>query len=218
MSKLSSAQRARIVACLVEGNSLRATCRMTGAAMNTVLKLLVDLGRVCSQYQDDTLRELPCQRVQCDEVWAFVYAKAKNEPDARLGEYGVGDVWTWTAICGDCKLVPSWLVGERNEVDASAFVADLAGRLASRVQLTTDGHKPYLEAVEAAFGGEIDYAMLIEMYGPADPKRQRRYSPAVCTGIEVRPITGNPIPTTSPPATSSGRTSRCGRACDGSPG
>jgi hypothetical protein len=115
-------------------------------------------------------------------------------PDARLGEYGVGDVWTWTAIRGDCKLVPSWLVGERNEVDASAFVADLAGRSANRVQRITDGHKPYLEAVEAAFGGEIENAMLIKLYEPADSESQRRYSPAVCTGLEFRPTTGNPDP------------------------
>lgn len=159
-NKLSTAERTRIVACLVEGNSIRATCRMTGAAKNTVIKLLVDLGRVCSAYQDQTLRDLTCRRIQCDEIWAFVYSKAKNVPEQHRDEYGYGDVWTWTGICADCKLIPSWLVGERNAVDASAFIKDLSDRLAHRVQLTTDGHKPYLEAVESAFGSEIDYAML----------------------------------------------------------
>src|SRR5436305_578100 len=155
MNKLSFAQRARIIRCLVEGNSIRATCRMTGAAKNTVVKLLVDFGRACSRYQDETLRDLPCKRIQCDEVWAFCYSKAKHVPAKYAGQFGYGDVWTWTAICADCKLVPSFLIGEPSEVDASAFIKDLSDRLANRVQLTTDGHRPYLEAVEASFGGEI---------------------------------------------------------------
>lgn len=192
MNKLSNQERARIVACLVEGNSIRATTRMTGAAKNTVIKLLVDLGRVCSAYQDLTFRNLTCRRIQCDEIWAFVYSKEKNVPTERRGEYGIGDVWTWTGICADCKLIPSWLVGERNAVDASAFIKDLSDRLAHRVQLTTDGHKPYLEAVESAFGSEIDYAQLIKLYGQADVEEQRRYSPAACIGIEKRRITGQP--------------------------
>jgi transposase-like protein len=191
MNRLSTQQRARIVACLVESNSIRATCRMTGAAKNTVLKLLVDLGRACSEYQDGAFRGLTCKRIQCDEVWAFVYAKQKNVPEEHAGEYGYGDVYTWTAICADCKLVPSWLVGERNEVDAAAFIKDLSDRLAHRVQLTTDGHKPYLEAVESVFGADIDYAMLIKLYGP-DPSEERRYSPPICTGTDTRIITGSP--------------------------
>lgn len=192
MNKLTTAERTRIVHCLVEGNSIRATTRMTGAAKNTVTKLLVDLGRACSAYQDLTFRNLTCRRIQCDEIWAFVYSKEKNVPPDRLGEYGVGDVWTWTAICADCKLIPSWLVGERNTVDASAFIKDLSDRLAHRVQLTTDGHKPYLEAVEGAFGADIDYAMLIKLYGQTDPEDQRRYSPAQCIGVEKRRIEGRP--------------------------
>jgi IS1 family transposase len=192
MNKLTTAERTRIVACLVEGNSIRATTRMTGAAKNTVIKLLVDLGRACSAYQDLTFRDLTCRRIQCDEIWAFVYSKEKNVPEQHRDEYGYGDVWTWTAICADCKLIPSWLVGERNAVDASAFIKDLSDRLAHRVQLTTDGHKPYLEAIEGAFGSDIDYAMLIKLYGQSDPESQRRYSPAVCIGAEKRRITGQP--------------------------
>jgi IS1 family transposase len=193
MNRLSTKQRARILACLVEGNSIRSTCRLTGASKNTVAKLLVDLGRACSEYQDAVLRDLPCERIQCDEAWAFVYSKAKNVPSKHAGEFGYGDVWTFTGICADCKLVSSWLVGERTEVDAAAFMKDLADRLANRVQLTTDGHRIYLESVEAAFGGEFDYAMLIKLYGE-DRKEETRYSPAKCLGTEVRRIGGNPDP------------------------
>ena len=193
MRQLSREQRAAVVRCLVEGNSIRSTVRMTGAAKNTVTKLLVDLGRACSEYQDAALRDLPCKRIQCDEIWAFVYAKQKNVPEPMVGQYGVGDVWTFTGICADCKLIPSWLVGERNEVDATAFIKDLSDRLANRVQLTTDGHKPYLEAVETVFGGDIDYSQLIKLYG-SDPEAETRYSPAKCIGVESRRITGNPDP------------------------
>jgi len=192
MNRLSARERARIVSCLVEGNSIRATCRMTGAAKNTVTKLLVDLGRACAEYQDATIRDLTCKRFQCDEIWAFVYAKQKNVPDEMRDEF-VGDVWTFTGICADCKLVASYLVGERNEVDAAAFIKDLSDRLANRVQLTTDGHHMYLTAVEEVFGGEIDYAQLIKHYG-ADPENERRYSPAEYAGSEKRVITGKPDP------------------------
>src|SRR5207302_11256777 len=147
------------VAALMEGNSSRATVRMTGAAKNTVTKLLVDLGRACSEYQDGVMQNLGCERVQCDEIWSFVYSKAKNVPPEREGEFGVGDVWTWVAIDADTKLVPSWLIGERTIEDATVFMQDLASRLANRVQLTTDGHRPYVVAVDRAFGGEIDFAM-----------------------------------------------------------
>ena len=193
MNRLSTGQRARIIGCLVEGMSIRATVRVTGAAKNTVTKLLVDLGKAAAEYQDAALVDLPCTRIECDEIWSFCYAKQKNVPEEHRGEYGYGDVWTWTAICADTKLVPSWLVGERTTNDAWVFMSDLKSRLANRVQLSTDGHKPYLEAVEATFGADVDYAMIIKIYGAATGAGdERRYSPAVCTGIEKRIITGDP--------------------------
>ncbi len=192
-NRLSTEQRARIVGCLVEGMSIRATVRVTGAAKNTLTKLLIDLGRACAEYQDAVLVDLPCTRVECDEIWSYCYAKQKNVPDEHIGEYGYGDVWTWTAICADTKLVPSWLVGERTTEDALVFMSDLKARLANRVQLTTDGHRPYLYAVEATFGADIGDAMLHKIYGAATGAGdERRYSPAVCTGIEKRVITGPP--------------------------
>jgi len=192
-NRLSTEQRARIVGCLCEGMSIRATVRVTGAAKNTVTKLLVDLGQACADYQDTALVDLPCTRVECDEIWSFCYAKAKNVPAEHEGEYGYGDVWTWTAICADTKLVPSWYVGRRDTECAFYFISDLKNRLANRVQLTTDGHKPYLHAVEAVFGADVDYAMIHKIYGAATGAGdERRYSPAVCTGIDKRVITGNP--------------------------
>ncbi len=192
-NRLSTEDRARIIGCLVEGMSIRATVRVTGAAKNTIVKLLADLGAECAAYQDATLRDLPCTRIECDEIWSFCYAKAKNVPIKHEGEFGYGDVWTWTAICADTKLVPSWLVGERNGADAEAFMRDVASRLTNRVQLTTDGLKSYLSAVESAFGADIDYAMLHKIYaGPEGQGNERRYSPAVCTGIEIKPVMGNP--------------------------
>lgn len=191
MNKLSTAERTRIVACMVEGNSMRATCRMTGAAKKTVSKLLVDLGTVCSAFQDRTLRNLSCKRVQCDEVWAFVGAKEKNA-SAEQKEQGWGDAWTWTAIDADTKLVPCWLVGSRDASAAYHFMHDLAERLASRVQLTTDGHKAYLSAVEDAFGANIDYAMLVKIYGNAPEGGEVRYSPAQCMGARKAVQTGKP--------------------------
>ncbi len=193
MNRLSTEQRTAVVRCLVEGNSIRATVRLTGAAKNTVTKLLVDLGAACSEYQDRVLRDLPCRRIQADEIWSFCNAKARNVPEAHRGEFGWGDVWTWTAIDADTKLVPSWLVGGRSGADAIALMDDLRGRLANRVQLTTDGHHPYLEAVEGAFGGNIDYAMLVKLYG-TDPEADTRYSPAKCLGVKVEEIAGNPDP------------------------
>src|SRR5215218_2498363 len=165
MNKLTAERRAQIVRALCEGNSIRSTARMTGAAFNTVVSLLIDLGSACSEYQDRVMRDLPCKRLQCDEIWSFCYSKQKNVPPKHEGQFGYGDVYTWTAIDADTKLVPCWLVGERNGADAKAFIDDLAGRLHNRVQLTTDGHKPYLEAVEGAFGAGVDYAMLIKLYG-----------------------------------------------------
>jgi IS1 family transposase len=193
MNKLSAQRRAQVVAALVEGNSIRATCRMTGTAKGTVLRLLVELGEVCSIYQDEVLRNLQSRRIECDEIWSFCHSKAKNVPEEHRGELGYGDVWTWTAICADTKLVPCWLVGERNGVDAAAFIADLASRLTHRVQLTTDGLRAYLEAVEDAFGGDIDYAQLVKLYGN-DPEAERRYSPAKCIGTETHIVVGDPHP------------------------
>ena len=191
MNKLTTAERVRVVAALVEGNSIRATVRMTGIAKNTIVKLLVDLGAACAAYSDRTLRNLTCKRIQCDEIWSFVYAKQKNVPAAKAAPEWAGDVWTWTAIDADTKLVATWLVGSRDIGAATEFIRDLAGRLSSRVQLTTDGHKPYLSAVEDAFGGEIDYAVLQKIYG-ADMQAQTRYSPAICTGIKKTAISGCP--------------------------
>ncbi len=194
MNKLDIKTRARILACLVEGNSLRATARMTGASKNTIVKLLKDVGTACAAYQDKTLRKLPCKRLQCDEIWSFVYAKAKNVPTAKTAPEGAGDAWTWTAIDADTKLVPCWMIGPRDGGVAYEFMTDLAGRLANRVQLTTDGHKAYLEAVEGAFGANIDYAMLVKLYGnaPEGGSPERKYSPNVCLGAKPTIVTGVP--------------------------
>jgi len=193
MNKLSIERRARIIGCLAEGNSIRATARMTDSAKNTVVKLLVDIGKACAEYQSRTLVNLPCKRVQCDEIWSFCYAKAKNVPEDKKGQFGYGDVWVWTAICADTKIVPSWLVGNRDAETAQVFMEDLAARLANRVQLTSDGLKAYIDAVDNAFGIDIDYAMLVKMYGEsAEAKMQKRYSPAQYTGSKKEAMTGNP--------------------------
>lgn len=191
MNKLSTAERARIVACMVEGNSLRATCRMTGFAKKTVSRLLVEMGTACSAYQDRVFHNLPCKRIQCDEIWAFVGAKEKNAT-AEQKENGWGDCWTWTAIDADTKLVPCWFVGTRDGGAAYHFIHDLKARLANRVQLTTDGHKAYLNAVEDAFGSEVDYAMLIKIYGAAPEGGEVRYSPAQCMGARKATQMGSP--------------------------
>ncbi len=193
MNKLTSAKRTAVVAALVEGNSIRATVRMTGVAKNTIVKLLVALGAACAGYQDETLRNLPCRRLQCDEIWSFVGAKDKNVPAEKAGTFGIGSVWTWTAIDADTKLVPSFLVGTRDLGSAFTFISDLASRLRSRVQLTTDGHKPYLSAVEDAFGGDVDYAVLQKLYG-SDPAGEKRYSPAQCIGTRCEIVQGDPDP------------------------
>ncbi len=194
MNRLTRERRIQVVKALVEGNSINGIVRMTGVAKNTVLKLLADLGSACLDFQDETLRGLTSKRLQCDEIWEFCYAKEKNVPTEHKGEFGYGDVWTWTAIDADTKLVPCWHVGGRTAEDAEEFIANLRSRLANRVQLTTDGHKPYLEAVEGAFGADVDYAMLVKLYGPVAPEREarRRYSPADCIGAEKTVITGNP--------------------------
>lgn len=194
MNRLSAKRRGDVVACLVEGISIRATVRLTGVAKNTIVKLLCDLGRACVEYQDATLRDLPCSVIECDEIWSFCYAKQKNVPEQFQDTPGYGDVWTWTAICADTKLVPSWLVGERTARDAYTFLYDLRERLApGRVQITTDGHQPYLTVIEPLFGADrVDFAMLHKIY--ESTQVEGRYSPARCTGIDVRTITGNPDP------------------------
>ena len=199
MNQLSTEERAQIIRCLVEGNSIRSTRRMTGFGRNTITRLLVALGKVASEFQDRTLRNLPSTRIECDEIWAFCYAKERNIPEDRRGEFGVGDVWTWTAIDPDTKLVPAWLVGMRDAADAKLFIADLRSRLMSpRVQITTDGHRPYIEAIEAEFGSDADYAMLIKQYGIDDnmaaSPTARRYSPNKVTNETVYVVSGNPDP------------------------
>ena len=190
MNKLTTQKRCAVVSALVEGCSIRSTVRMTGVAKNTVAKLLVDLGQVCEEFQNRTLRNLQCKRLQLDEIWSFCYAKAKHVPEDKQGEFGYGDVWTWTAIDADTKLVPSWLVGNRDAGCAASFVNDLAGRLAHRVQLTTDGLRAYLDAIDGAFGGQVDYAMLVKLYG-TDPEAEKRYSPARCVGCGRTVISGD---------------------------
>ena len=191
MNKLPLERRVQIVHALCEGNSIRSTARLTSSAINTVVKLFVELGSACVDYHDAVMYDLPCRRLQCDEIWAFVHAKAKNVPPEHRGEFGYGDVWTWTAIDAETKLIPAWHVGARDGEDAFIFMKILASRLANRVQLTTDGHRAYLEAVEGAFGANIDYAMLQKLYGP-EPGGERRYSPPVCIGMDTRIIQGSP--------------------------
>lgn len=194
MRKLPASDRAHILHLLCEGNSIRAVTRLTGASKNTVVKLLVDAGKACAAYHDEHVRELNARRIQCDEIWSFTYAKAKNVPAAKAAPDYAGDTWTWTAIDADSKLIVSWLVGGRDSEYALAFMDDVAKRLANRVQLTVDGHKPYLEAVEGAFGADIDFAVLQKIYGTVPEALKGRYSPAVCLGARKERIEGNPDP------------------------
>lgn len=191
MNRLSKEKRVQVIRCLVEGNSIRSTVRITGVAKNTVAKLLIDVGKACSEYQDRVFRNLTCKRLQCDEIWSFCYAKEKNVPNKYKGQFGYGDVWTWTSLDAKSKLVPSWMVGDRSAETAKLFIDDLASRLKYRVQLTTDGLKTYLEAIEGAFGSEIDYAILIKIYG-SNPEGEKRYSPAKIKDIESKIISGKP--------------------------
>jgi IS1 family transposase len=188
MNRLDTARRATILRCLAEGCSIRSTVRMTGASKNTIAKLLVELGDVCTRYQDEVMRNLPCKRIQADEIWSFVGAKQKNVTSANGAH---GDVWTWTAIDAETKLVPCWMLGSRDAGAARDFIEDLAGRMANRIQLTTDGLKVYLNAVKNAFGNDIDYAQLVKVYG-IDPQAEKRYSPAICTACESHTIIGRP--------------------------
>jgi len=194
MNKLSQKDRACILHLLCEGSSIRAITRLTGASKNTVIKLAVDAGKAASWYQDRVFRNLTCKRVQVDEIWNFVYAKQKNVPTAKTAPVDAGDVWTWTAIDADTKLMPSWFVGSRDSDSAIIFMNDLASRLSNRIQLTSDGHKAYLEAVEGAFGADIDYAMLVKVYGASPESAKGRYSPAECTGARKERIEGSPDP------------------------
>ncbi len=191
MNKLSLDRQAQIIKVLCEGNSIRSTARITGTAVNTVVKLLKEVGVACLDYQDMAMHNLPCQKLQCDEIWSFVYSKAKNVPEDKQGKFGYGDVWTFTAIDADTKIVPTWMVGQRTADCAFDFINDLKSRLTNRVQLTTDGHKMYLEAVEKTFGSEIDFAQLVKIYGQ-EPESEKRYSPAKCIGANKEVIQGNP--------------------------
>jgi IS1 family transposase len=191
MNKLNDKKLAEIVAAFVEGNSLRATSRMCNVAFNTVLKLLPEIGEACEKYQRRAFINLNCRRLQCDEIWSFCYAKRKNVPQ-DLGGKGYGDVWTWVAIDADTKLVPCWRIGDRNAWTAQNFMHDLASRLANLVQLTTGGHRVYLDAVDLAFGNDIDYAMLVKIYGSDRGKGEIRYSPPDYMGCRSMPLVGNP--------------------------
>jgi IS1 family transposase len=194
MNRLSTEERAKILGCLVEGNSIRATCRMTGRDKGAVLKLLGDVGAACKAYHDKHVRNVKSQRVQADEIWSFCYSKQKNVPADCKGVFGFGDVWTWTAICADSKLMVSYMIGSRNIEDAMRFMDDLRGRLANRIQLTTDGHRAYYVAVDEAFGGDVDYAMLHKIYSePKGNPNERRYSGGECCGIDKRKVCGNPV-------------------------
>jgi IS1 family transposase len=194
MKRLEKTDRAHILHLLCEGMSIRAVDRTTGISKTTITKLIVDAGMAAAWYQDRVFRNLTCKRIQVDEIWNFVYAKQKNVATAKAAPEGAGDVWTWTAIDAETKLMPSWFVGGRDSDSAIIFMDDLASRLANRVQLTSDGHKAYLEAVEGAFGADVDYAQLVKLYGPTSEGAKGRYSPAECIGAHKAPVEGNPDP------------------------
>ncbi|HEY4451548.1 MAG TPA: IS1 family transposase [Solirubrobacteraceae bacterium] len=194
MNRLSTEKRAQIISLLTEGTSLRATSRIVGCSINTVTKLLLDVGEACAAYQDATLRDLDCKAIEADEIWSFVYSKQKNVPEDMQGQFGVGDVWTWTALDADSKLIVSWFVGGRQVEDAEAFMVDLSERVTGRIQLTTDGNAAYPNAVGLAFRHNIDFAQFVKQYASPPREGQVRYSPAVCTGARVRADGGNPDP------------------------
>jgi len=194
MNKLPYAKRAQVLQMMAEGLSLRAITRLTGISRTTLIKLLEDAGQAFSEYQDRVLVNLPCKRIQVDEAWAFCYAKQKNVATAKAAPEGAGDIWTWVGLDADTKLVASFHVGGRDSEAAMTFMDDLAPRMASRVQLTSDGHKAYLEAVEGAFGADVDYAQLVKIYGSSPESAKGRYSPAECTGAKKVKVEGNPDP------------------------
>ena len=194
MNRLSSDIRAQVINCLIEGCSIRSTVRMTGVAKKTVMRLLVEVGDVCADYQDKVFQNLNCHRLQLDEMWAWVYCKEKHRTEKIAKDHpDAGDIWLWVAVDADTKLVPRWTLGSRDLHTAKDFVDDLASRLRNRVQLTTDGHKPYVEAIDRAFAGFVDYSILQKIYGKPS-KNETRYSPAQCIGIETRRVCGNPDP------------------------
>lgn len=193
MNQLTKERRTQVIKCLCEGLGIRSTVRMTGVAKNTIVKLLAEVAVVCSEYQDKTIRNLKSQKVQCDEIWSFCYSKEKNVPREHRGKFGFGDVWTWTAIDADTKLIVSWRVGDRSYGTAKGFIQDLSERISSRIQLTTDGHRVYLEAIERAFGSNVDYAMLVKLYGQ-DRDTEATYSPAKVLSCRSIPIIGDPEP------------------------
>ena len=192
MNKLPLHKRVQILSMLVEGMSMRSISRVVGVSINTVSKLLVDAGEACATYHDEHVRGVKASRIQCDEIWSFCYAKQKNVKKAKAAPEGAGDVWTWTALEADSKLIVSYLVGGRDSEYANEFMQDVASRLANRVQLTTDGHKAYLEAVEGAFGCDVDYAQLVKLYGEAPESAKGRYSPSECVGTRRQRVEGNP--------------------------
>ena len=196
VNKLTPERRAAVLTALVEGNSIRSTVRMTGVAKNTIVRLLKDAGETCAAYQDQVIRNVACRRIQCDEIWSFVYGKDRNIPREvrESSPFVVGSVWTWTAIDADSKLMVSWLVGQRNEQCAAEFINDLASRITGKVQMTTDGLKLYINAIEGAFGGAIDYAMLTKLYGASgnDNSAETRYSPGRIKGSELAIMSGEP--------------------------
>ena len=193
MNRLNTCDRSQVIAALVEGVSINATCRMTGIAKHTVLKLLKDMGCACAAYHDTHVRNLRVRRVEADEIWAFVYGKDKNLTIEQV-QAGAGSVWTWTAIDADTKLIISYMLGDRGASTAQSFMRDVAGRIANRIQLTTDGHRVYADAAENAFGADIDYAMLVKIYGASSENPESRYSPATCIGCRTGVLAGNPNP------------------------
>src|SRR5208282_5914796 len=194
MNRLTNQKRAQVIGCLVEGCSIRATCRISGIAKKTVMRVLVEAGEVCAIYQDQAFRNLRCKRLQLDEMWSWIYCKDKNRTEEIAKKCPeAGDIWLWVAIDADSKLVPSWTLGQRDTRTAVDFVYDLSQRLNGRVQVTTDGHRPYVEAVETAFGREVDYSILQKIYGTPQ-ENETRYSPARCIGIDVRHVCGSPDP------------------------
>lgn len=194
MNKLSSETRARVLHLLCEGSSIRSVERVTGVTKRAVMNLMIQAGKACAAYHDEHVRSLQSKRIQVDEIWSFTFAKQRNAATAKGVIDHVGDTWTWTAIDADTKLMVSWLVGGRDGQYALAFMDDLRSRLATRVQLTSDGHRAYLEAVEGAFGGDVDYAQLVKIYGAAPDAFKGRYSPAECLGAKKVPVEGAPDP------------------------
>jgi IS1 family transposase len=193
MNRLDREKQIRVLAALVEGNSIRATVRITGAAKNTIVKLLCDVGQACQQYQSKVMVNLPCKRLEIDEIWSFCYAKQRNVPEKYQGCLGYGDVWTFVALDPDTKLVPVWLVGERNEYWIKMFIDDLARRMANRVQITTDAFRWYYKAINRAFKGKVDYSQLIKVYGRDDEQLEKRYSPSKLLHIKQRDLIGRPV-------------------------